>query len=121
MVSIYLFLYINIQLHRSPRIREYYRYNMFCHLHEKSTNGLYIEKSYSICATSEESIILTIHHDISIHTIQNTLLIYHYYNPIKWWKLMVHRPCGSAFEVHYHHLKWYVTAYMYKRFILWRP
>ena len=61
------------------------------------------KKSYFICAPSLETIILTIHHDIYIPTIQHTLLIYDADDPLEWQKSMRYSHRGGALEVHYQH------------------
>ena len=62
-----------------------------------------LKNRYFICAPSGETIILIIHHDISVPTTQHTLLVYDADNPLKWWKLMGHMTSGGALEAHCQH------------------
>ena len=57
---------------------------------KKIINDLNIEKRYFIFTPSVETIILTIHHDISIPTLQHTVLVYYGADPLKWWQFIWH-------------------------------
>ena len=56
-----------------------------------------------VCAHSGEIIILTIHHDIFIPTIQHTLLFKDGADTLKWWQFMGNWPLGGSLEVNFHH------------------
>ena len=99
MVSIYPFLYVKYPTAQVTWKQEIIKIQFVCHLHEKITNDLDIEKGYFIFTPSGETIILTIHHDIFLPSLQHTVLVYYGADPLEWWQFMGNRLLGGALEV----------------------